>query len=194
MKHLFFIIIFFICVINVLCSVKLSASLEPEKFQLIIKSTWHDLDCDSQKCDRFGGKWILVGSITFKKKAKEPVELNRLYLHWHGSPLDNLIGSLYTKNNDQDFMPIEDNLICDSVWNKTEQTLLLKFDEQQTLGFVNTFYLVLTIPQELEPIVKQGHFTIDRQRLPEQFKECTDNNRLCLRLDSPTGLITEIIS
>lgn len=174
MKYLF-------CIVSSVTFIPFPATSSTDHFQIIIKSMWQDLEPDDKACEQFGSKWILVGTITFKKKSKEPVELNQLLLQWKGDKLDNLTGSLYIKNNNEEFMPIEDHLICDSAWNKKNQTLLLKFDSQQTLGFINTFYLVLTIPLHTESSIKKGYFNLDHQCLPDQFKCCNDNG-LCLYL------------
>lgn len=185
MKNLFLALI--IVLPTSVCTAK-----EPDNFQIIIKPTWQDLECNTQSCIKFGSKWILVGSITFKKKSKEPVCLGRLYLKWVGDYLDNLVGSLYTKHNETDFMPIEDQLVCDSEWNKKDQTLSLRFNDQQMLGFMNTYYLVLTVHPHLESIIKQGHFKLDHLRLPEQFKWCSQDNHLCLQLNALESTIEEV--
>jgi len=140
------------------------------EFSVTLEPKWENLEPNTRKTKEFGGKWILVGSITFKKNSKEPVNLNKIYLSWQGEAIKNLVGSLYKKKLDKNFIPIQDYLICDSAWNKTKQTLILKFDEKQTLGPITTFYLVLTIPESIETVVKKGSFIIEKEYLPEQFK------------------------
>jgi hypothetical protein len=50
-----------------------------------LEPTWHCLDDNDGSCDRFGGKWVLVGTITFKKKSiQDSLILNQLRLHWNG--------------------------------------------------------------------------------------------------------------
>jgi len=97
------------------------------EFSVILEPKWENLESNTKKTKEFGGKWILVGSITFKKNSKEPVNLSKIYLNWQGETIKNLVGSLYKKKSNKDFIPIQDYLICDSVWNKTKQTLILKF-------------------------------------------------------------------
>ena len=126
------------------------------EFSVVLESKWENLESSTKKTKEFGGKWVLVGSITFKKNSKESVNLNEIYLNWQGETIENLVGSLYKKKSDKNFIPIQDYLICDSAWNKTKQTLILKFDEKQTLGPSTTFYLVLTIPEEIEKTVRKG--------------------------------------
>jgi hypothetical protein len=125
-----------------------------------------------------------VGSITFKKKSKEAVNLNRLYLRWKGSVLPHLMGSLYRKMPDRDFLPIEEHLVCDGTWNKAQQTLRLTFDHKESLGLTNVFYLVLTVPSDLELAVRRGRFDLEPQVLPEQFRTATSHQNLSLTLDA----------
>ena len=124
----------------------------------------------------------MVGSITFKKKSKEPLFIDTLNLTWNGKHIDHLAASLYKKNLSRDFLPIEDNLICDGVWNKTKQTLLFNFDEKETLNPTTIFYLVLTIPDHLEPTLKKGAFVLEEQSLPKPFKQCSQTMHLSLEI------------
>lgn len=159
---------------------------------IIMEPTWYDLECNSGRCtDYFGGKWILVGTITFKKKCKDAVELTKLHLRWQGQKIDNLVSSLYTKAVDQDkFIPIENNLVCDGIWNKSKQTLMLKFDKKQHLNVTNIFHLVLTVPKELEKKLRHGSFELIENLLPEQFQEIDRGMPLALALDA-VGVVTE---
>jgi hypothetical protein len=115
-----------------------------------------------------GGKWILVGSITFHKKSKEVAKLEKISFEWHGDPIDHLSGSLYKKIPEKQFMPIEDNLVCDGSWNKLNQCLILDFNNRkQTLGPRNIFYLVFTVPESIEPALKSGYFNLVQTNLPD---------------------------
>lgn len=154
-----------------------------DDFSIIIESKWQDLEKEPAKAKEFGGKLILVGSITLKKRSKEYVSLSKIYLRWNGCPIDNLVGSLYKKELDKDFHPIEEYLVCDGVWNKNKQRLLFEFDEKQTLGPTNIFYLVLTVPEELEKTLKNGSFEIEHSCLPELLQQCTINQELALSID-----------
>lgn len=156
-----------------------------DDFSIIIDSKWQDLEREPAKAKEFGGKLILVGSITLKKRSKEHVALSKIYLRWEGAPIENLVGSLYKKELDKDFHPIEEYLVCDGVWNKNKQRLLLEFDEKQTLGPTNIFYVVLTVPEELEKILKTGRFEIEHSCLPELLQKCTINQELALSIDVP---------
>lgn len=154
-----------------------------DDFSIIIESKWQDLEREPAKAKEFGGKLILVGSITVKKRSKEHVALSKIYLRWKGCPIETLTGSLYKKETDKDFHPIEEYLVCDGTWNKSKQRLLFEFDEKQTLGPTNIFYVVLTVPEELEKTLKNGSFEIEHSCLPELLQECTKNQELALSID-----------
>lgn len=160
------------------------------EFSVILEPKWENLESNTKKTEEFGGKWVLVGSITFKKNSKESVNLNNIYLRWQGENIENLVGSLYKKKSDKNFIPIQDYLICDSVWNKAKQTLILKFDEKQTLGPSTTFYLVLTIPEKIEKKVQNGSFIIEKEHLPDQFKGYAQQHSLSLALHSHSQSIS----
>jgi len=158
-----------------------------ESFDIVLKSKWQELDDNDSKCTDFGGKWILVGSITFKKRSKDPIFVDEIKLRWHGEKLDNLTGSLYKKTLGKDFLAIEENLICDGIWNEKTQTLILDFDEKENLGPTTVFYLVLTVPESIEPVLKKGHFCLENNCLPRPFKQCAQNERLSLAMnDTPS--------
>jgi len=155
-----------------------------ESFDIILKSKWQELDDNDSKCADFGGKWILVGSITFKKRSKNPVFVDEMNLRWHGELLDNLTGSLYKKTLGKDFLAIEENLVCDGIWNKTTQTLMFDFDEKENLGPTTVFYLILTVPDTVETILKKGYFSLKNNCLPRPFKQCAQNEKLILAMNT----------
>ena len=154
-----------------------------ENFDIVLKSKWQELGSNDNTCTDFGGKWILVGSITFKKRSKDPIFVDEINLRWHGEKLNHLIGSLYKKNLAKEFLAIEDNLICDGVWNEKKQTLILNFDERENLGPTTIFYLVLTVPETIEPMLKKGHFCLENNCLPHPFKQCAQNEKLTLAIN-----------
>jgi len=154
-----------------------------DNFDIVLKSKWQELGCNDNKCADFGGKWILIGSITFKKRSKHPIFVDKINLRWHGENLDNLIASLYRKNSGKEFLAIEQNLICDGQWNPKTQTLILDFDEEEKLAPTNIFYLVLTVPENLEPILKKGHFCLENNCLPRPFKQSAENEKLILAIN-----------
>lgn len=151
---------------------------------IILEPKWQNLENNKQKNKIFGGKWILAGSITFRKKSKDTVYLSKLIFRWKGKKIDNLLGSLYKKNLDKKFLPIEDSLICDSYWNKKKQTLIFNFKKQVSLGPTSIFYLVLTVPDKLENTLKQGSFFIESHCLPTPFKMAARHQTLILTFSS----------
>jgi hypothetical protein len=153
-------------------------------FQVILEPMWENLQHDSQRAKELGGEWILLGSITFKKKS-EDIWLQYMCLKWHGQHIKHLNASLYKKNLDKKFLPIEENLVCDSCWNSKTQTLILNFNKRHRLGAVDVFYLVLTVPHTIEKRLKDGAFTIEEQCLPEQFKPCARRDELTLAVHIP---------
>lgn len=173
------------CALSIIASMLFINLCTAEEFNIILKSKWCDLDGNCTKVNDFGGKWVLVGSITFKKRCKDPICIETISLHWNGEQLDNLIASLYKKNLEKDhFLPIEENLVCDGTWNKTKQTLLLNFDEKENLAPTTIFYLVLTVPESIEPILKNGFFSLEEHYLPKPFKQCAQTEKLSLAINT----------
>jgi len=70
--------------------------------------------------------------------------------------------------------------VCDGIWSKSKQTLILNFDEKENLAPTTVFYLVLTVPEEIEPILKKGSFCLEEQCLPKPFKQCAQQEKLSL--------------
>lgn len=162
----------------------LTARADPEPFKVIVEAKWQDLENNPDKIKQFGGKWILVGSITFKKRSSEMIFLDELQLTWKGEKIDNLIGSLYEKNDSSSsFLPIEKYHICDSTWKRSAQKLFLRFNRNLTLGAVNTFYLVLTVPEEIESILKNGHFSVEKDGLPLHYREYVKERKLSIAIN-----------
>lgn len=153
-----------------------------EDFIITMEPTWKDLDNGTKK---FKSKWILAGTITFKKKAQEKIHLDRLHLQWDGPKIEHLMASLYTNECLEDFLPIQENLVCDGTWNSNQQKLMFNFEEKQLLTFKNCFFLVLTVTDENEPLLKNGKFDLITTILPEPLKECLPNGQLCLRYNTP---------
>src|SRR3989304_2055610 len=121
-----------------------------------VEPKWSNLEQSKEKEKKFGGKLMLVGTFTFRKRCKECVKLNKLILRWHGENIENLCASLYKKLPEKNLLPIEEQLVCDGCWNKSEQRLIFNFNEEQTLTSVDTFYLVLTVPTTLEKQITKG--------------------------------------
>jgi hypothetical protein len=142
-----------------------------EGCEIILEPRWINLGQENFDAKKFGGKWILVGVITFRKTTKQPVYLDNLALQWMGEKIPCLFGSLYKGHPGKIFLPLEENLICDSLWDARLQMLKLIFHEKQTLGPTSMFYMVLTVPPAIEPIVKRGSFKLVADKLPAPFNE-----------------------
>jgi hypothetical protein len=155
---------------------------EQEPFKVVVESKWQNLDLDANRIKLFGGKWILAGSITFKKRSTEAVFLDEIQLSWKGEKIEQLIGSLYEKNETGDFLPIEKYFVCDSNWKKSTQQLFLRFNQPVTLGAINTFYLVLTLPESIESILQNGSFYIGQAGLPLPYREYVKDHELAIAL------------
>ncbi len=159
---------------QIMLAIFASSSLQaviPSDCLLSVAPHWDNIERNCTHEKEFGGKWMLVGSITFRKKSKQQTKLESMKLAWHGKRIDHLCGSLYKKLPDKKFLPIEQNLVCDSAWNKARQELILNFKHnKQTLGPISIFYLVLTVPQEMEDTLRKGHFSVVKKELPTPFQ------------------------
>jgi hypothetical protein len=145
-------------------------------YTIKLSSSWSNIESPRTQKEVFGGQWILAGTITFTKNARDAIMLNRLCLRWQGPPLNFLTASLYRKKNDQAFLPIEENVVSDGQWSRQDQTLLFKFNTGEKLSAVSTFYLVLTVPHSIEPLLRKGYFTIEPTCLPDPFQQYAYNN------------------
>lgn len=155
-------------------SEKCSITFTPE-------SPWRELGLKKNVPANTPEKPTLVAHIMLKKHNKAPLVLTSLKLSWHGPQIDHLFGSLYKKEPEKDFRPLQYNLICDGAWNKEEQSLMLNFDFKQKLNPTNIFCLVLNISPELKELLKIGYFMLDEDYLPDLFKSCAHAQKLFIR-------------
>ncbi len=173
------------CILYVFTLIPLHVGSD-DPFLISLEPCWQCLDDNNGSCAQFGGKWVLIGNITFKKRSlKDSIYLQQLRLLWTGPHIDTLSASLYKKNFDptkKEFLPIDDYLVCDGIWNKVKQTLILTFDDKQTLGALEVFYLVLTVPDSLEHILQQGSFALEKNDLPAPFAHAYRTQPLTLTL------------
>lgn len=159
-------------------SPELHSYLKNSACEVTINPEWKNLD-DYEKAEKFGGKWMLAGKITIKKRTKDTVVLHELDLAWEGSEkITHLDASLYRQMPNQELIPIEETLICDGHWNKQKQLLQLKFDHKEYLNTQSIFCLVLTVSKTLEPILKKGSFKIITENLPQQLKPAAQKKDL----------------
>lgn len=107
-------------------------------------------------------KWVCQSLITFK--SKKALKLQALTLQWGGKKLNHLSASLYVKKYSNSLLlPIEENLVSDGVWNRTQQQIVFKLNEK--IVAVNDYYLVLSFPRTLESFVKRGTFSVAKTDL-----------------------------
>jgi len=152
---------------------------EKADYSIIVEPQWQYLEDDEQKNEVFG-KWVFAGKIVLRKKSKETVHISELHFTWKGQKLSTLFGSLYKKDLNKKFLPLQDVLISDSKWNKRQQRLVFDFEKPISLGPTNIFYLVLTVPEKIEDVVKEGLFFVEPEGLPSQFQEVVQNKQLAL--------------
>ena len=149
-------------------------------FELKLQPTWQELDTNQERISKFGGKWILASTIELRKRSTKEVYLEQLVLHWNGTHLENLLGSLYKKELDKPLLPFEEHLICDSYWNKSAQKLILKFDRPLSLEAHLSLCLVLTVPPVLEQTIKCGSFVLESNSLPSSIRNSLTNQSFTL--------------
>lgn len=166
---------------GLICTV-LTSKADQEPFKVVLQAKWENLDTNPQRVKQFGGKWIVVGSITFKKRSSETLFLSNLKLTWEGEEIPKLVGSLYEKNDLHPFLPIEKYLLSDGSWKRSTQEMVLKFRRPLTLGPVNTLYLVLTVPEQLEERLKKGTFKLEHVGLPVHYRHYVKDQELSIAL------------
>lgn len=164
------------------------SSIYSDDFCVSLEPCWRSLgSAISERADFFGGKWVLIGTITMKKRARESIALCQLNFQWQGKYIDRLIGSLYCVSHDKKFIPTDEFLVSDAVWNNKKQQLQFKFNCATKLNTHTVFYLVLTVPEEIEKILRLGSFTIISHCLPLQMQDSLSQKNLtlsCCALDT----------
>lgn len=156
-------------IIFLLCSLYIHASYS---LDISIESVWENLETP-QETSLFGSQWVLAAIITFKRNpsVKDIPNLTKLTFSWHGPYINKLTASLYKKDQNQTFIPVEEALICDGKWNKNTQELYFKFDEEQKIDPMTRFYIVITIPDHLIESLQDGSFALVTDTLPDAIKE-----------------------
>lgn len=163
-----------------------------QDIELHIVPQWHNLDANAERCEQFGGAWIEAGVITLRKRTKDPINMTHLILSWQGDELDHLIGSLYQRLPNKDFMPIEQYLICDSHWQQSAQKLIFKFLKPLSLDSLTELRLLLTVPSEMEEKLKHGSLKVEADYLPDQIREMLQNQTAVLTFhdSAPTSALS----
>lgn len=181
--------LFFLVSVFPLIAAKEVERQKTEGCELNISSEWRNLEdtCKGEYTEKFGGRWMLAGTFIFKNRSGDTVPLTELDLAWKGKlKISDLVGSLFKKEPNKEFMPVQDFLISDGHWNAKQQVLQLKFNERELIGLTTTFCLVLTVPSSLEKTLNDGHFTVIIDNLPRQLKKTVKKRRPILSI-SPTG-------
>lgn len=160
-----------------------------KEYDLDVTGIWKDLDETSKiNPHDFGGRWILAGTFIFKNKSGDQVPMQELSLAWKGpTTIQNLSGSLFRKEPNKDFLPLEEMLVSEGHWNREKQVLHFKFMHQEYIGIKTIFFLVLTVPPVVEKALEDGFFTVITDNLPRQLKKAIHKNIPTLSL-SPGSL------
>ncbi len=161
-----------IILISVLCIIHIALQGNTKPCEITIQSRWQDLETP-RETKLFGSKWILAAEITFKRtpEIKEAIFIDRLQFSWNGPTIFNLHASLFKKTPNKRFLPLEEALLCDGKWNNNTQELYFSFDEEQRLDPITTFYIVVTIPNDIEDLLQQGNFTLINSCLPDELQD-----------------------
>jgi len=164
--------------------------ISQRKCDLILQPLWQEIQASTERAITFNGKWMRAGTITFRKKIMGPLELNAIVLNWHGPPIKSLEASLYCTEINKPFLAIDSNWVGDGQWSNQSQRLTFKFKSPCALCSVTTFHLMLTVPESLEAILKQGNFTLSPCTLPEEYKDIQEEARklsFCIPTSSVLG-------
>lgn len=130
-------------------------------FQLCTTSTWKEFELNNNLPEFKQKKWAWIGLITMKSKI--PLKLKTLNLQWYGRKINKLQASLYQKKEkDSTLIPIQQNLVCDGIWDSKKQELT--FHVNQKVVSINNYYLVLSFSKNEETALKLGRFTLQNHK------------------------------
>ena len=124
-------------------------------------STWKEFPLE-QDVPFKEEKWVWISSITFK--SKEAFKLKKINIQWLGKKIDSLSAALFSKRRKEPcVIPIEDNLVCDGVWDKHKQQIIFSLNKK--IVATNSYHLVLSFPGNVESSLKKGKFKISKKNL-----------------------------
>lgn len=154
-------VIFFALKLNfVFCNNTKEQNFFHKDLSLTSTNTWLEFNLYNQNLKLEKCAW--VGLLTFK--SKNAIQLKQINFKWSGNFLKtkNLSASLYQKkeSNEDQLIPIEDNLVCDGIWNEKTQQLIFKPDEK--LVAINKYYLVINFSEDMEDKLKSGAFVLTK--------------------------------
>ncbi len=133
----------------------------PMLFSLSSTTTWMDFPL-AQTIHRYNNKQCAWTSL-ITLKSTQPINLQKLQLQWTGAKINRLQASLYQKKDtDQALIPIQENLVCDGLWNKKTQYLTFFLDKK--IVAVNKYYLVLNFAVKDTQKIKHGTFVIPQKK------------------------------
>ncbi|HLF66763.1 MAG TPA: hypothetical protein VI522_04025 [Gammaproteobacteria bacterium] len=142
-------------------------------YEIIIKPLWQPIDTAAHYRS-FESSWVLAGSITFRNRSNTTLMLDALdiaLVHDTGEKIDHITAMLFKEKGYKKFLPTDDFLVSDGVWSKKKQTVSFTFNHHEHLASYTTFYLALTIPQHLHPLLARSHFVITSRSLPTPYQK-----------------------
>jgi len=120
-------------------------------------TTWREYPLNIPQINFHKEKWVWTCSLTFKSKM--PVKLDSLILQWKGEQVYQLSASLFLKRErDGAVIPIQQNFVCDGLWNSKNQQLI--FSPHEKVVAVNKYYLMVSFPKNMEHKIKRGQFIV----------------------------------
>lgn len=147
---------------------------------------WKNLESSRVLRQRYGSTWILACTIEIKKlSTHQSLFLEKLLLSWRGTPFKHLTASLYKKPIDREFMPLQENLVCESCWHEKTQQIVFKLNQPFALETHTILCLVLTVPPALVTSLEKGYFEVERSSLPLLIQQSLSSKPLTL-VCSPT--------
>ena len=141
------------------------AKILEDSFSLSSTSTWKEFSLTQNPYQFKDEKWVWVSSITVK--SKEALKLKQLSIQWHGKrgeKIDTLSAALFSKRReDLCVTPIEENLVCDGIWDKKKQQIIFNIDKK--VVSTNDYHMVLSFPHNTESLLKRGKFVLFKKKL-----------------------------
>ncbi len=133
----------------------------PSQLSLSTTATWKDFTLSPTHNQFRSKRLVWTGMITLK--STQPINLQELHLQWRGEKIARLQASLYQKKEtDNLLIPIQENLVCDGLWNARKQMLTFHLDKK--IVAVNKYYLFLNFAENDAYKVKHGAFIIPEKK------------------------------
>lgn len=140
------------------------AKMLEDSFSLSSTTTWKEFALTKTSPFK-DDKWVWISSITVK--SKEALKLDKIHVLWRGKKgekIDTLSASLFSKRReDLCVTPIEENLVCDGIWDKKKQQIIFNIDKK--VVSTNDYHMVLSFPHNVEKLLKRGKFVLSQKKL-----------------------------